>query len=228
MSAGGSDSAAWFSQNKAAIYREVIDALLRHLPRNNSGRLLDAGCGYGHIAAALASETAYRITAIDKNARTLDEARKLFPLAPVSFELEDVFSLPYSDCEFDVVVSTGYKCAASLPGALTEVKRVLKDKGTLILDFQRHYHLYSCSRPVHVAKKLTNYVAKRNDQYHFGRFGLRTYLRAYGFEIRAMELLHTWPNFLPTVKSKMLFNRSIGAAMKPILARVFLVVLDPI
>ncbi len=99
-------------------------------------RVLDAGCGAGHTAAA-AAPLVGAVVAVDLSPAMLEAAASLARergLANVTFRPADVEALPFADAAFDVVLSR-YSAHhwPSLPNALREIRRVLKPGGRLHL-----------------------------------------------------------------------------------------------
>ncbi len=101
-------------------------------------RALDVACGTGDIAFALAERGA-NVVGLDFTPRMIELARAKPRGSQLAWILGDMASLPVSGDVFDVV-TTGYglRNVPDLPGALTEIHRVLKPGGRLCsLDFDR-------------------------------------------------------------------------------------------
>jgi SAM-dependent methyltransferase len=99
-------------------------------------RVLDAGCGTGHTAMALAPQAA-QVVAVDLTEPMLAQGRRLAQergIANVQFRLGDVEQLPFDDRTFDLVASR-YSAHhwPHLPRALQEIARVLRPGGRLLL-----------------------------------------------------------------------------------------------
>ncbi|MFO7634514.1 MAG: class I SAM-dependent methyltransferase [Caldilinea sp.] len=99
-------------------------------------RVLDAGCGAGHTALALAPGVAH-VTAVDISAAMLAQGRQLAHargLRNVSFEIGDVEALTFADGSFDLVTSRYSAHHWPHPQqALREFRRVLRRGGRLLL-----------------------------------------------------------------------------------------------
>ena len=99
-------------------------------------RALDLACGTGDIAFALAAHGA-DVVGLDITHRMLQLARTKGITA--RFVTGDMLALPFRDEAFDVV-TTGYglRNVPDLPGAIAEMRRVLRPGGVLLsLDFDR-------------------------------------------------------------------------------------------
>jgi SAM-dependent methyltransferase len=94
--------ARWSSAAKRARDpRQIATLLARHLPRNAAVRVLDAPCGAGRLAAALAEHGAY--VGLDVSPSMLATARAaLGPRAQLL--LGDATALPFRDGAFGAVV----------------------------------------------------------------------------------------------------------------------------
>lgn len=64
--------------------------------------LLDAGCGEGMTLYQLGDHLPERVTGFDINPKCVGYTKELFPKANIT--VEDIFNLPYSDKEFDLVI----------------------------------------------------------------------------------------------------------------------------
>jgi len=91
--------------------------------------VIELGCGTGDLAAQLA-EISSRVVGIDFAENMIRIASERFP--HIGFQVADAEALPFSDSEFDVVVSnyTAHHFARPLK-VFAEAKRVLKPGGRL-------------------------------------------------------------------------------------------------
>jgi ubiquinone/menaquinone biosynthesis C-methylase UbiE len=91
-------------------------------------RVLDAGCGPGHLALALAGR-GLRVHAVDTSHAMLDRARARCEgaAAAPALQLASVERLPYADASFELVCSAGViEYLGSDAAFLAEVRRVLR------------------------------------------------------------------------------------------------------
>ncbi|MEV0699013.1 class I SAM-dependent methyltransferase [Saccharopolyspora sp. NPDC050389] len=103
---------------------EIVEAL-------PVGVALDAACGTGRTAAALAAR-GHRIVGVDSSPEMLDRARKRLPDG--DFLLGDLHQLPVADGDVDLVVCT--LALAHLPAlgpVFAEFARVLRPGGHLVI-----------------------------------------------------------------------------------------------
>lgn len=115
----------WRTAENSAAY------LLPHLAPGTS--LLDVGCGPGNITVDLADRVAPgRVVGIDAAADAVAMASEAYATSHpgVSFEVADVYALPYDDGTFDVVhAHQVLQHLADPPAALAEMARVTRPGG---------------------------------------------------------------------------------------------------
>jgi len=111
-----------------------------------SGSILDAGCGFGGVAIALAQAfPGAQVVGTDLSEPLVELARASAQTADlgdrVRFELADVERLPFTEGEFDVVVNTNMAHIVEQPvQMLNELDRVLAADGCLfIADIRRSW-----------------------------------------------------------------------------------------
>ena len=115
-------------KNRAA-YDEMY-VLIRPVVRHKT--VLELAAGTGSIAKHIVN-AAEHIEATDASAEMIAEAKRDNHSAKLHFSVQDMFRLPYADQSFDVViVSNALHIVPQPEKALQEIKRVLKDDGTLI------------------------------------------------------------------------------------------------
>lgn len=103
-----------------------------HLPEfGKQGKLLDVGCGTGFFSN-LAHQQGLEVTALDATDEFIELARQRAP--GVQFCTGEMESLPFADGAFDLVTGfNSFQYAADVKNAFVEAKRVLKDKGKLVV-----------------------------------------------------------------------------------------------
>ncbi|MBC7545504.1 MAG: bifunctional demethylmenaquinone methyltransferase/2-methoxy-6-polyprenyl-1,4-benzoquinol methylase UbiE [Candidatus Sericytochromatia bacterium] len=100
------------------------------------GRVLDACTGTGDIALRLAKAVGPEgeVIGLDFSPRMLEVARRR-PIGGhrITFVEGDLMALPYADDSFDALtVGYGLRNVTSIPGALQEIKRVLRPGGKMV------------------------------------------------------------------------------------------------
>jgi len=114
-----------------------VAGVAERLPLPDFGRVLDACCGPGRHAAALAT-LGYTVTGIDRDAEVLDQARQAAPGARfLELDQRDLDRLR-PERPFDAAVvlwqSFGYFDPATNDRVLANVARLLRPGGRLLLD----------------------------------------------------------------------------------------------
>src|SRR3954449_7388073 len=104
------------------------------------GELLDVPCGFGRHSIPLA-QAGYRVTGVDRSAILLDEARRRAGgHQRPEFVRADYRELPFADASFDAALnlfsSLGYLGDAEDTRALTEIGRVLRPGGRLVVEIE--------------------------------------------------------------------------------------------
>jgi demethylmenaquinone methyltransferase/2-methoxy-6-polyprenyl-1,4-benzoquinol methylase len=112
---------------------KVVGIVKKHQPVN----VLDVATGTGDLAIALAKTNAEQIIGLDVAKNMLEVAEQKITkknLLNVSMVSGDAESLPYSVNTFDAVtVSFGVRNFENLELGLTEIQRVLKENGLLVI-----------------------------------------------------------------------------------------------
>lgn len=106
----------------------IIELLQPLIP----GNMLEVGCGTGHWTE-LFSEMGFQITATDVSTAMMAQAKNKL-LQNVKIMEADVCQLPFPDNHFDQVTTvTALEFCGDIPLAFSEIKRVLKPSGWLII-----------------------------------------------------------------------------------------------
>ena len=118
-----------FMRKDRAAYDEMY-AMIQ--PVVKAKTVLELATSTGLIAKHIVNAAAH-IEATDASAEMIAEAKRDNHSAKLHFSVQDMFRLPYANQSFDVViVSNALHIVPQPEKALIEIKRVLKDDGTLI------------------------------------------------------------------------------------------------
>ena len=101
-------------------------------------KVLDAGCGWGHVARTLTEEFGYDVTGVDLIEKRLSLGRQLNngdqKMSRIDLVNGDYHDLPYQDALFDgVYTMETIVHAYSLSNVLREFGRILKPGGKVVL-----------------------------------------------------------------------------------------------
>lgn len=117
-------------------FKRRIVEIFEYLDIKSGDKVLDCGCGDGFYTMILSELYNCEITAMDYNQKLIDSAKKTVRnLEKVKFVIGDITKgLPFEDESFDKIIFTEVlEHLDNENQALTELKRVLKKGGKLVL-----------------------------------------------------------------------------------------------
>jgi 2-polyprenyl-3-methyl-5-hydroxy-6-metoxy-1,4-benzoquinol methylase len=128
----------------------VVTFINRLIRKKVRGKMLDIGCGEGRHSILFA-DNGFKVTAIDIERIALNNAREKARIAGLSknicFLKANVFSLPFSSGEFDVVLDYGvfhHLHRVDWEKYLSSIVGILKPNGYFIISvFGRRFKTYS-------------------------------------------------------------------------------------
>jgi SAM-dependent methyltransferase len=141
----------WRASRLGRITDRLEEQLILELIGPSAGkRILDAACGDGVLAAALARGGAI-VTGIDSDTRMLAAGRARVEQARLAAALieGDIRALPFPDAAFDVVVAVTVLCFVPDAGrAVREMARVLKPGGRLVIGELGRWSAWAAQRRI--------------------------------------------------------------------------------
>ena len=140
-------TARYYDSTRSAIGSEIwLGHLISHFGDLRSVRMLDAGCGTGNYALAMARHVG-QVTALDMNQQMLVQARTKAAAVPhgdrIEFRDGQLLDLPFADASFDAVMFNQVLHHLALPGeagfvgyrgALKQAARVLRPGGVVFVN----------------------------------------------------------------------------------------------
>ena len=120
----------WGNAMTDFLPRVVGELITLHMPEG--GRILEAGCGVGHLVIGL-RQRGYDCHGLDYAVHTINLLKERFPEVP--FELGDIRSLPYASSFFNAYISLGVieHFKEGQGQMLAEAARVLKPGGKILI-----------------------------------------------------------------------------------------------
>ncbi len=133
------DTELYFWEKVAGIYEmldktKVYQQLYKLIRANITTDLdvLDVGCASGLISRAIADQ-AKKVYAVDYSKKMIDKAKEQNTKDNIYYSVQDSTNLEFENKAFDLVIIANVLHIVKNPeDCLREIKRVLKDNGTLI------------------------------------------------------------------------------------------------
>ena len=151
-----------------AIAEPVSEPLLEAAGLQPGERVLDVACGTGVIARRAAEQAGATgsVTGVDVAPDMIDTAKSVAAPdgAHIEWHVADAASLPLPDAAFDVVLcQMGLMFLEDRPGALTEMRRVLRPGGRVAVStpgpIQPAFHVLEHGIEEHIDPGLGEFVA---------------------------------------------------------------------
>jgi SAM-dependent methyltransferase len=143
-------------------------------------RVLDLGCGVGHLLAWLGLHVPARYHGLDLSQNSLRRARTAAGIRDLA--VGDALRLPFRDASYDGVVCNGSAHHfPDVPAALREIRRVLRPGGHVVLHEPVDSPVTSAIRQTLFRWSPWESPADRSHKHEFSRTRVEEALRAAGF-----------------------------------------------
>jgi len=192
--------------------------LQRFLPKAKHCKILDAGCGAGRYALALAGQGYSGIDAIDLFDR-------LETSGAFRYKCSSIDHIEFPDDAFDFVYSMSVLYHLENPkNGLSEIWRVLKPAGILVLSAHTRYSLFTLSRVIRAKAGLAEHLkgVKFRSASAYCRFlydvGFRI-LDVDGFRLIPVQILEHFVRYHPGEQEDMRYERHFSEA-SPCMKRI--------
>lgn len=121
--------------DKHSFVYKMAEGLLELLAPQPGERILDIGCGTGHLTAKIGASGA-QVTGVDRSPEMIRQAREAYPA--IRFELADATKIPI-EAKFDAVFSNATLHWIKQPEkVIAEVARLLRPGGRFVGEFGGH------------------------------------------------------------------------------------------
>ncbi|HUL15794.1 MAG TPA: methyltransferase domain-containing protein [Terriglobales bacterium] len=168
---------------KHAFVWELAKDLVPLLEPKAGERILDIGCGTGHLTAEIATSGA-EVVGIDRSEEMIAEARKKFP--ELRFEVKDAKELEFAE-EFDAVFSNATLHWIGEPERVIEgIARALRPGGRFVAEFGGEGNIAKLIAALHRAcKKLGMEFSEEMQPWYFPSVAeYAGLLEKHGLEVR--------------------------------------------
>lgn len=196
---------------------EDLQQMVRLAYLQGDERVLDAGCGAGHAAAAFSPHAA-EVVALDFTAGMLRQVELLAAergLANISTRQGDVEALPFGDDAFDVVISRYSAHHWPHPAqAVAEFRRVLKPGGRVILSDVVGFDDATCDTYLNAIEVLRDpsHVRDYTEPEWLAFFANAGFSAEIGFRFRIFLEFENWTQRMATPEINRAAIRSLYAS----------------
>lgn len=179
----------------------VVDEIIQKYPNPDEIRILDVGCGRGHIGVLL-SDMGYNVFCIDSDERELDRFEKIKNNKKIKFSCTDAKEFLRNTHEkFDVVLMMEFLEHVNNPGDFINLSNViLKNNGLLIITTPNGLSVSEVFlMPLYrfINEKVLK-IKKNPGWYHVNRFTINSFkkfFRINNFRFRKYRKTFTFPMF---------------------------------
>jgi trans-aconitate methyltransferase len=155
--------AARYDGGHSFVWKYGANVIELLAPREGE-RILDLGCGTGHLTAEIAARGA-EVIGIDKSLDMIEQARKLYP--DLRFEIGDAISFHFDE-PFDAVFSNAViHWIRDQDALLSCVRRALKLAGRFVAEMGGKGNLRAIKHALHGAIQAAGYNVREESAFRF-------------------------------------------------------------
>jgi ubiquinone/menaquinone biosynthesis C-methylase UbiE len=159
----GDNAARIYEEQKVpSMFRSLAEATLRQVEVPEGAHVTDIACGIGIVGRLIVEKVGKSgsVTGVDLNAGMIEVAKRSQP-SGVKWHQEDVTALPFPDASFEMAFcQQGLQFFPDKVAALSEVRRVLKPDGTLILTVWSAVPALGAAMPEGLGRYVSSEAAK--------------------------------------------------------------------
>jgi trans-aconitate methyltransferase len=176
-----------YDDRHSFVWKKVGDLIDVLNPRPGE-RILDLGCGTGHLTAQIAARGAV-VTGLDSSVSMIAQARRNYP--KLRFVLGDAGEFRFDE-PFDAVFSNAalHWIPEAVP-VIASVARALRPGGRFVLEMGARGNIATIVEVLSAVLREAGY-APRNPWYFPGAGEYATLLEQHGFEIEALWTIERW------------------------------------
>ena len=176
-----------YDDRHSFVWKKVGD-LIDVLDPKPGDRILDLGCGTGHLTAQIAARGAV-ITGLDSSVSMIAQARQNYP--KLKFTLADAGEFRFDE-PFDAVFSNAVLHWIPNPAGVIEcVERALKPKGRFVLEMGGKGNIARIVAALKAVLEEAGYTPK-NPWYFPSAGEYATLLERHDFEVEALWTIERW------------------------------------
>ena len=167
--------------SKHAFVSQLGASLIQLLSPHEGERILDLGCGTGHLTQQIAANEA-TVIGIDSAETMIKQARKNYPT--LQFVVEDAINLPFQE-EFDAVFSNAVLHWIKQPElVVSSIWRSLKPGGRFVAEFGGKGNVQAITTAIHNVLNSAGYATAVLNPWYFPSIGeYSAILEKQGFEL---------------------------------------------
>src|SRR5665213_3569819 len=176
-----------YDDRHSFVWKKVADLIDLLDPRPGE-RILDLGCGTGHLTSQIAERGA-EVIGLDGSISMIAQARQNYPR--LKFVLADARTLQFGE-PFDAVFSNAaLHWIPEAPAVIAGIARSLKPDGRLVLEMGAKGNIARIVAALTAVLREAGYPA-RNPWYFPSAGEYASLLEAQGFEVRSLWTIERW------------------------------------